>query len=128
MKYFKGLCIILGVMCIFTLPVYAKYQHLEKDYQNKWCAQNCGITEYRLPDGTRVDCLTQTHAIEFDFAKKWAESIGQSLYYSLMTNKKPGVVLIMENPDKEAKYLTRLKTVACKFSIDVWVMYEGEIK
>jgi hypothetical protein len=74
------------------LPL-AKYSHLkEADYVNMYCK---GIIEYRLPDRTRVDCLTDEYAIEFDYAKKWAESIGQSLYYSKMTGKAPAVVLIL---------------------------------
>ena len=43
----------------------------EKDYQREYCK---GIMEFRLPDRTRVDCLTEDHAIEFDFGKKWAEA------------------------------------------------------
>jgi hypothetical protein len=54
-----------------------------------------------LPDGTRCDCLTDTHAIEFDFGNKWAEAIGQSAYYALQTGKKndpvPFSVLIIDN-------------------------------
>jgi hypothetical protein len=49
-----------------------------------------------LPDGTRCDCVTETHAIEFDFGNKWAEAIGQSAYYSLLTDKKAGIVIILE--------------------------------
>ena len=51
----------------------------EADYQKEWCQHRGGLVEYRLKDKTRVDCLTLTHAIEFDFANKWAESIGQFL-------------------------------------------------
>ena len=38
------------------------------------------------------------YAVEFDFAEKWAEAVGQALYYALKTGKKPAVVLIMEDP------------------------------
>jgi len=38
-----------------------------------------------MPDRTRCDCLAKTHAIEFDFGSKWAESLGQSMYYSIQT-------------------------------------------
>lgn len=47
-----------------------------------------------LQDGTRCDCITATHAIEFDFAHKWAEAIGQSLHYAGLTGKRAGIVLI----------------------------------
>ena len=65
-----------------------------------------------LHDKTRVDCLTHTHAIEFDFAAKWAESIGQALYYAEVTNKKPGIVLIIEDKTKDNKYVKRANTIA----------------
>ena len=72
-----------------------------------------------LKDGTRVDCLTSTHAIEVDFANKWAESIGQSLFYAEMTGKKPGVYLIIES-DRDYRYLKRLKLVAKKYGITIF--------
>ena len=77
----------------------------EKDYVNKYCN---GIKEYVLPDKTRIDCLTDEYAIEFDYAKKWAESIGQSLYYAKMTNKKPAVAIIISKED-DYKYIQRIR-------------------
>lgn len=77
--------------------------------------------EYTLDDGARVDCLTDEYAIEFDFAPKWAESIGQALYYAEKTGKKPGVVLILEKAGEE-RFLKRLETVAKTHGITVWTM------
>ena len=68
---------------------------MESYYVNQWCTGDFGRKEAVLWDMTRVDCLAKDYAIEFDFAKKWAESIGQSLYYAKMTGKKPAVVLIL---------------------------------
>lgn len=83
-----------------------KTSHLkEGDYVNLYCK---GIIEYQLPDRTRVDCLTDEYAIEYDWAKKWAESIGQSMYYSKMTGKKPAVAIIIKNP-YERIYIERIK-------------------
>ena len=79
----------------------------EADYVNAYCK---GIVEYRLPDKTRVDCLTDEYAIEFDWAKKWAESIGQSLYYAKKTGKKPAVAIIMTSPQDE-RYIKRIEAV-----------------
>ncbi len=67
----------------------------ENYYVENWCSPEFGRREAVLWDMTRVDCLTKDYAIEFDFAKKWAESVGQSLYYAKMTNKNPAVVLIL---------------------------------
>ena len=63
----------------------------ESYYQNEWCK---GQIEVRLPDRTRVDCLTDEYAIEIDFAINWKQGIGQSLHYALVTGKKPGIALI----------------------------------
>ena len=104
-----------------------RHFYYEKDYQEFWCKANNGTIEYRLPDKTRVDCVTQTHAIEFDFAKKWAESIGQSLYYGNQLNKKPGIVIISEDNEKDEKYINRIKTIAMLYHIDYWVLTPKEM-
>lgn len=49
-----------------------------------------------MPDGTRCDIVTDTHAIEVDFADKWGEAIGQSLNYAFQSNKRAGILLILE--------------------------------
>ena len=99
----------------------AKHLKPEREYQTAWCNQVSGVTEYRLPDRTRVDCLTDGYAIEFDFAPKWAESIGQALYYGIRTDRQAGVVLIMEKETDE-RYLQRLLPVAQQHGITVWTM------
>lgn len=50
--------------------------------------------EHRLSSGGRVDCLDSEYAIEVDYADKWAEAIGQSLYYAASTQRKPAVILL----------------------------------
>jgi len=100
----------------------AKHLHKEKYYQKIVCSKFNGVFEYKLRDKTRIDCLTSTYAIEVDFANKFYEAIGQSLYYGLMTNHRPGIVLILENPKKDIKYLQRLKKVAKAYQIEVWTI------
>jgi len=102
-----------------TYSAQAKKLH-EADYVDLHCS---GVIEHRLPDKTRIDCLTQTHAIEYDWGKKWAESLGQALYYSAMTGKKAGIVLIV-NPRTKTRYLTRLNKAieAHKLDVDVWTV------
>jgi len=99
----------------------AAHLHKEKEYQDAWCGKAGGVMEYRLDDGTRVDCLTDKYAIEFDFAQKWAEGIGQALYYAERTGRQPGVVLIMEH-DGDDRFLVRLNNVADRHYIKVWTM------
>ena len=59
---------------------YAYHAHSESSYQHAWCSAHKGIEEYENKDKTRVDCLTSCHAVEFDVANKWADSIGQALH------------------------------------------------
>ena len=95
--------LMLTLIFLFPSLLLAKREHPEKWYQERWCREQGGQIEVVLPDRTRCDCVTDTHAIEFDFGSGWAESIGQGLHYSSMTKKKAGVVLILENK-KDKKY------------------------
>jgi len=104
------------IFFLLIMPVSAKHDFNERHYQNIWCKEHNGISEYVLPDKTRVDCLTKDYAVEFDFASKWAESIGQSLYYAKMTNKKPMAVLIFEQ-NKDEVYYKRAETLANDYNI-----------
>ncbi|TMM47036.1 hypothetical protein [Colwellia ponticola] len=92
----------------------------EADFVKAYCS---GEIEHILPDRTRVDCLTDTHAIEYDWGKKWAESLGQALFYSAMTGKKAGIVLIV-NPRTKERFLKRLNKaiVDNKLNVDVWTV------
>lgn len=98
---------------------YVIHKHNESSYQHAWCSEHNGIEEYENSDFTRVDCLTNTHAIEFDFADKWAESIGQALHYSYMTGKKAKVILILENPEKQMCYFERVQNLGKIHNFDV---------
>ena len=122
----KKLFVCLIVFLCAGQAVFAKHVYPERYYQNLWCEKAKGIQEYELKDFTRVDCLTSTHAIEFDFGKKWAESIGQSLHYSLMTGKKAGIVLIIET-DKDWVYFNRIKPLCEKYNITLWSMKLSDI-
>lgn len=45
--------------------------------------------------------------------------IGQALYYGKMTNRQPACVLIMENPEKDTKYLNRLRRAVYRKGLDM---------
>jgi hypothetical protein len=72
-----------------------------------------------------VDCLTDTHAIEYGKAEKWYQDLTQALYYGMMTGKKPGVVQIYEHPGDE-KYFRRLQAVINYYRLPVDVWWVGE--
>jgi len=119
----KIIYIILPLYCVlFSSSVFAKHLYREKIYQNFWAIHNGAIsTEYVLPDKTRVDIITNEYAIEVDFAQKWAESVGQSLYYSTMTGLKPGIVLIVEDV-KDYRFVFRVEILTKKYGIKLWII------
>jgi len=100
------------------LPLFS----IEKDYQIELCAKLNGITEYRLPDGSRVDCLTDKYAIEVDYSKKWKESIGQALFYGIHTGRKPAIAIITNGKDEVN--LRRLESVTEKYDIKLFYIKE----
>lgn len=116
----KQIVLLLMIM-IITLPCQAKRLYNEAYYQNTWCSRWNGIAEYKLSDKTRVDCLTKNYAVEFDFAKKWAEAVGQSIHYGQMTGKKPAIILIIEQP-KDFVFYNRLKNICAEHGITLWYM------
>lgn len=129
MRQFLLLILILNIISISAFAATPKHHKFyEKDYQNYWCGANGGVTEVILPDKARVDCVTKTHAVEFDFAKKWAESIGQSLYYGEQLHKKAGIVLISENGLSDEKYIKRVKSVANYHNIDLWIITPEQMR
>jgi hypothetical protein len=91
-----------------------------------------GNVEERLHDAgdgkhaanSRIDILTATHCWEADWAHKWTEAIGQSLYYSQQwneehtgDNRKPGVLLLLLDPDRESHFVTRCRRVCDEHGI-----------
>lgn len=116
------LIITLVVFLLLTpLVSFAKRKQKESSYQQVWCKQVVGKKEQRLSNGTRIDCLTNSHAIEVDFADKWYEALGQALYYSTESNRKAGIALIIEYPHHEKYYKRLMKTINYKgLKVDVW--------
>jgi len=72
-----------------------------------------------LPDESRVDLLSPTHAWEVDWAHKWSEGVGQSLLYSIWTGKKPGLILLVKDRRKEKHFILRAKLVCEKVGIEL---------
>lgn len=115
----KKFFIFILNLFIFIFPANAAHLHSEQSYQQAWQRKYGGILEYRNDDCTRVDVLTKTHAIEFDFAGKWAESVGQALYYQYKTGKRAKVILILEHPKTEMIYLKRVQALSKIHNFDV---------
>ena len=108
----------MAILVLAPVIAHAGHLHHERHYQEQWCQ---GQTEYVLPDGTRCDCVTATHAIEVDFAEKWYEALGQALYYAFQTGLRAGIGLIIESDD-DLTYSLRLQSVIVHYGlpVDVW--------
>ena len=105
----------------FSKKAFSKHAVVESRYAHSWCLEHSGTSEVVFDDKTRCDCVTETNAIEFDFAPKFAESIGQSLMYAIHTNKRAGIVLIIEKPE-DSYFFERLQQIIeyHKLPIDIW--------
>jgi len=115
MKYLILFILIIPMSCFAT-----SYQPLEM-YQEKWCAENGGKVDYiHEGDNSNFVCIKDQYAIYLEYAGKWKEAVGQALYYSAITGKKPGVALIVTNSTEDTKNLKNLRLVADKFNIRVW--------
>lgn len=123
-KINKVVAIIIMVICIPLIGISflpSSSFSKERDYQMKWCESMSGVTEVVLPDRSRVDCVTEEYAVEVEFAHKWQEAIGQSLFYSIILEKLPGIALIVDE-STDNKYIERLKIVSDKYNIRVWII------
>lgn len=98
---------IIIILFLTTSNLYAKNKKFEKEYQAIDCEARGGKTEVAIKGG-RIDCETKHFVIEYDFARKWHECLGQVLYYSAVKDKFGLCSLIIENK-KDYKYLKKLK-------------------
>ena len=109
---------IFILICFFSLS--SKTLEKEKYYSEMYCEELSGKVNYTLEDKSKVDCLTDTHAYEVDWADgmKVYEAIGQSLYYASQTNKKPGIILLIRKNNSE-KHIRKVKEVIDFFELDI---------
>ena len=91
--------------------------------KKEWCSKYTGEIDYKTRDDLKVDCLTDTHAIEFSAGEKWRQAIINSNRISLSTGKIPGIVLIIETA-KDKKYLKKLRSAIEKrrLGIKTWTV------
>jgi hypothetical protein len=112
----------MKLIILLTILIIQSSHALEnEDYYNRqFCTQESGQAEYKLPDRSRIDCLTDTHAFEADWADglKVYESIGQSLYYAAETGKKPGILLLVRKRNSE-KHIRKVKRVIESWNLPI---------
>ena len=132
--FFFNVIVLWGLLSLIIFigsKSQANAKKKESHYQNIHCDNLEGKAEFKLEDRTRIDCLTNTKAIEHDFAPKWAECAGQAIYYAEKINiicdnlsddekeklpfscgykRKPACVLI--GTEKQFKrYIPRIETI-----------------
>ena len=89
---------------------------------SKWLAcQMYGEAEVQTQCGSRCDVVTESHAYEVEWIKKWSQAPGQAVLYALLLGKKPGVVLLSRNKSTEKHYYLRCFTVCRELDIDLRV-------
>ena len=85
--------------------------------------------EVVMTDNTRVDCMLKAYAIEFDFAKKWAEGLAQAIHYARLTGLRPGLVLICRRlKDKEKLRQVKLNSDFYNLKITIYDFCPGCIR
>jgi hypothetical protein len=75
--------------------------------------------EVLMPDETRCDLVSDTHAIEVEWASKWKEAPAQATLYSIWTGKKPGILLLVKNKTTDKLNVLRCKLVCERLGIDL---------
>ena len=95
----------------------------EAEHKKEWCSKHNGEIDYKTGDNINVDCLTDTHAVEFSSGAKWRQAITQSNRNSFDTGKTPGIVLIIETA-QDKKHLKQLRGVIEKrrLGIKTWTV------
>jgi len=117
------LIFLIFISTVFNCSPARKSSPREREFQKKWCLARGGRLEVVLSDNTRCDCVTPTHAIEFDFASKRLQALGQAINYSELTGLRAGIVLICKNSSDRRKYLLMkklLSRIRKKYPVRLW--------
>lgn len=105
----KSIVIVFIVLIGSVVPLKAQSTKLsENEYADYIQSLIGGQREVSVKSG-RVDILTKEYAFEVEWANKWKDAIGQSIWYGVQTNKKSGIILIMKKKE-DYKYFIQLNT------------------
>lgn len=94
----------------------------ETDWSAHLAKQMGGIAEFRTPDGSRVDILTESHAYEVewaigDAAQHWQSGVGQAWFYAITTNRQPAILLLVDDSEQSRVEYLRCAVVCAKLGI-----------
>lgn len=71
-------------------------------------------------DGSRVDLLNDRYAIEVDWASKWQQAVGQAMYYAILFDREPGIILLRRSAE-DTRFIYRCQAVCVRIGIKLWV-------
>lgn len=95
------------------------------DTEPRWSAwlakQMRGESEVATPCGSRCDIVTESHAWEVEWIKKWSQAPGQAVLYGLLLDKKPGIILLSRNKMSEKAYYLRCCLVCREIGVELRV-------
>jgi len=108
--------ILTLLILISSTSIYAQN---ERAYNDAFCERMRGISEFHLPtQNVRIDCVTEDIAFETDYAHKWYEGFAQALYYSRISGKQAGILLILRKPS-DIKFWNRLNDLIWYYDVPV---------
>lgn len=85
---------------------------------SQWIAEELGArSEQATLFRSRCDIVTLKYAIEVEWSSKWKEAIGQAGLYSVALARKPAVLLLVNDREKEQLNIGRCAAVCGKFDI-----------
>ena len=81
-----------------------------------------GKVEVRTFCGARCDIVTDTHAYEVEWIKKYSQAPGQALLYAALLNKKPGIILLSRGKPNDKIYFLRCAVICNVAGIELQVV------
>jgi len=119
MKYLSMSLVSLVLALLMVTFSFAGKKPGEREHAERIAIKYNAKVEVKLWDHTRVDLLNDTHAYEVDWVRKYAEGVGQALYYGVVTNKKPALILLVRDLVKESRYIYRAQTVCARAGVEL---------
>lgn len=91
--------------------------------ENDYTKINCkGQTQVYI-NGLYCDCVEDDVAYEVEYPCKYKESLTQALLYASYLHKKPGIILLISDFEKEYIYVERLITAITQVNGEVRVKF-----
>lgn len=144
LHHVTGTAAVLAALCVFAvtgivacrpLPMSAQLapvhvlRNVEDEQPNRnevqWSAyfaeKYAAEPEAVLWDRTRVDLLSDTEAIEVEWAEKQYQAPGQAVWYGIVSGKPPAVLLLVKDAKAEAAHVYRCTAICAKLGIRLYV-------